>query len=130
MPREVNIRSFTLGIMKKFLRLSPWLSLAVPLLLLGSLMTLRSLLPSLFCVEINPGGKEFICGPAYSHIGISRLQLLGHFVWVLSLIAGGAEVFRRCATWPAVIAWSVSVLLLASLTMLWLTLPVEDCHER
>jgi hypothetical protein len=40
--------------------MSPWLSLAVPLIWWGRLLALRSLSPSLFCVEVNPGGKEFI----------------------------------------------------------------------
>ena len=116
--------------MKKLFRsgraLSPWLSLAMPLFLWGSMQALSSLSPSLFCMDINPGGREFICGPRYSHIGIRLLQLSGLSVWVLLLITGGAELFRGRTTRPAVIAWSISALLLVSLAMLWLALPVED----
>ena len=119
-----------LGVMKKLFRsgraLSPWLSLAVPLFLFGSLFALSSVSPSLFCVAVNPGGKEFTCGPRYSHIGIRLLQLSGLSVWMLLLIIGGAELFRGRATRPAVIAWSISALLLVSLALLWLALPVED----
>lgn len=115
--------------MKNFFKsgtaLSPWLSLAVPLFLFGVLQTLRYLLPSLFCMDVNPGGKEAICGPGYTHVGIELLQLFGLSVWVLSLVTGSAVVFRRRATWPAVSAWSISALLLGGLAMLWLTGPVE-----
>jgi hypothetical protein len=106
--------------------LSPWLSLAVPLLLFVVLQALGYLSPGLFCAQMNPGGKEFICGPRYTHIGISLLQLLGLCVWVLLLVTGGAELFRRRATRPAVVAWSVSAVLFVSFAMLLLTLPVED----
>ena len=119
-----------MSVMKMLFRsdraLSPWLSLAVPLILWGILLALRSLTPSLFCMDVNPGGKEFICGPNYSHNGIRLLQLSGLSVWVLLLITGGAELFRGRATRPAVIAWSISALLLVSLAMLWLSIPVDD----
>jgi hypothetical protein len=93
----------------------------VPLFFFGVLQTLGYMLPSLFCMDVNPGGKETICGPGYTHIGIRLLQLLGLSVWVLSLVTGSAEVFQRRASLPAVIAWSISVLLLGGLAMLWLT---------
>lgn len=116
--------------MKKLFRsiraLSPWLALAAPLVLFGSLRALYSLSPGLFCVAVNPGGKEFICGSPYSHIGIRLLQRLGLFVWALLLITGGYELLRGRATRPAVIAWSLSALLLIGLTVLWLSLPVGD----
>jgi hypothetical protein len=116
--------------MKKLFRsgraLSPWLSLAVPLFVFGSLFALSYMSPSLFCVPVNPGGKEFICGSRYSHFGIRLLRLAGLSVWVLLLIVGGAELFRGRATRPAVIAWSVSALLLVSSALLWLSLPVDD----
>jgi hypothetical protein len=108
-------------------RLSPWLSLAVPLFLFAILQALSYLAPSLFCVAMNPGGKEFICGARYSHIGIRLIQLIGIVVWVLLVVTGRAEVFQGRATRSAVIAWSLSTLLLVSLTMLWLTLPVNEC---
>ena len=107
--------------------LSPWLALAAPLLLSAILMTLRAVAPDLFCVEINPGGKETICGSAYSHVNIRRLQLFGFLAWVLLIMIGGAEVLRNRATRSAAIGWSVSALLLVSLVILWLSLPVEDC---
>ncbi len=106
--------------------MSPWLSLAVPLCLFVILSLLRSLAPGLFCVAINSGGKEFVCGSDYSHIGIRLLQLFGLSLWVLLLLTGSAEVFQRRATRPAVIAWSVSALLMVGLIIIWLTLPVDD----
>ena len=105
--------------------LSPWLSLAVPLFLWAGLQALGSLAPSLFCMAVNPGGKEFICGPRYSHTGVTVIQLFGLSVWAILLALGGAELFRRRATRPAVVAWSVSAFLLAGFAALWLTLPVE-----
>src|SRR5688572_27341858 len=105
--------------------LSRWLSLAAPFVLFVSLMTLGTLFPSLFCVAVNSGGKETICGSEYSHPGINLFRLSGLFVWVLLVATGGTEVFRRLATRSAVIAWAVSVLLLVSWAMLWLTRPVE-----
>jgi hypothetical protein len=101
--------------------LSPWLSLAAPLFFFGVLQTLGYLSPGLFCMDVNPGGKETICGPGYTHPGIELLQLLGLSVWVLSLVTGSAEMFRRRASRAAVIAWSMSALLLGGLAMLWLT---------
>ena len=66
-----------LAAMKKLFRsgrtLSPWLALAVPLVWLGILMTLGSVAPHLFCAEMNPGGKEFICGARYTHAGVRLL---------------------------------------------------------
>jgi hypothetical protein len=113
------------GVMKNLFRsgraLSPWLSLAVPLFFLGVLKTLGYLSPGLFCMDVNPGGKETICGFGYTHAGIVLLQLLGLSVWVVSIVTGSAEVFRRRATRPAVIAWSIGALLLGGLAMLWLT---------
>ena len=106
--------------------LSPWLALAMPLFLCAGLLTLSALVPSLFCMAVNPGGKEFVCGPRYSHPGVRLLQVFGLSVWVLLLVLGSAELFRRRAAWPAVVAWSVSALLFAGLAALWLTLPVED----
>ena len=106
--------------------LSPWLALAVPLLLFGVLRTLGSLAPGLFCAEMNPGGKEFICGARYTNAGIRLLQLLWLSLWVLLLLTGGVELVRRRATRSAVIAWSVSALLLGGLAVLWLALPVDD----
>jgi len=117
--------------MKKLIRsfraLGPWLSLAAPILLLSILWVLKRLWPGLFCVAMNSGGKELICGSDYSHPGINLLQSLGLCLWVLLLVTGGVEVFRRRATWPAVIAWSVSALLLVGLVMLWLSLPAVGC---
>ena len=106
--------------------LSPWLSLAVPLCLYASLLALSTLMPSLFCMAVNPGGKEFVCGARYSHPGVRLLQVFTLSAWVLLLALGSAELFRRRAAWPAVVAWSVSALLLAGLAALWLTLPFED----
>lgn len=105
---------------------SPWLSLAVPLFLWAGLLALKSLAPGLFCMAVNPGGREFVCGPGYSHVGVRIFQLFALSVWALLLALGSAELFRRRATWPAVVAWSISALLLASLAALWLTLPVGD----
>jgi len=107
--------------------LSPWLSLAAPLLLFFILQGLKYLSPNLFCVAVNPGGKEFICGPGYSHVGIGFLRLLGLCVWVLLLLIGFTELYRGSATRPAVIAWSVSAVLFVSLTMLALSLPATEC---
>jgi hypothetical protein len=115
--------------MKNFLRASrlliPWLSLAWPFFLLASLWMLESLYPNLFCVPVNPGGKEFICGADYSHPGVRFFQGSGFIVWVLLVIAAGAAVLRGRATRAAVVAWSVSALLLASWVVIWLSLPVE-----
>jgi len=118
-------------VMKKLFRLclalSPSLSLAVPLVLFGSLMALSRLSPALFCMPMNPGGKEFICGRRYSHIGIQLLQQTGLAGWVLLLVASGPAIVWRRAARPAVIAWSVSALMLCSLVMLLMSLPRNEC---
>ena len=115
--------------MKNFLRssrvLSPWLSLAWPFFLFVTLSSMKSLYPNLFCVAVNPGGQEFICGADYSHPGVRLFQVLGNSVWMLILIKGGVDVLRGRATRGGIIAWSVSVLLLVSLLILWINLPVE-----
>jgi uncharacterized membrane protein (UPF0182 family) len=117
--------------MKKLFRsglvLSPYLSLAVPLFLFGSLLALGYLLPNLFCMEMEPGGKEFICGARYTHIAIQLLQQIGLAVWVLLVGTGGAELLRRRATRPAVMAWSISALILSSSVLLLITLPRDVC---
>ena len=82
--------------------------------------------PGLFCMAVEPGGKEFICGEGYSHIGIVILQRLLVVVWVLLLVVGLFEVVRGRATRSAVIAWSISVLLFVSVSILLLSLPVGD----
>ena len=105
--------------------LSPWLSLAAPFVFLGLLIALKAISPSLFCVAINSGGKETICGLDYSHGSINLLRLLGLGVWVLLIFIGGAEIFGGRARWPAMIAWSVSALLFVTWAMLWMTAPVE-----
>jgi hypothetical protein len=107
--------------------LIPWLSLGVPLLWLSILIGLGYLAPHLFYMEMNPGGKEFICGARYSHIGIQVLQQVGLFAWVLLLLTGGAQLFLVKTTRPAGIAWSVSALLLVGFAVLWLAVPVSDC---
>jgi phosphoglycerol transferase MdoB-like AlkP superfamily enzyme len=88
---------------------------------------LKSLSPDLFCVAINSGGKEFICGGDYTHMGIRWLQLFGHAAWVMLLVIGGAEVCQRRASWLAATAWSISALLFVGLVLLLLNLPVDDC---
>lgn len=105
--------------------LTPWLSLAAPFVLFGSMIALETMLPDLFCMPVNSGGKETICGRDYSHPGINLLRFLGVCVWLLLLITAGAEVFRRRASRAALVAWSVSVLLFVSLIVIGLTLPVE-----
>ena len=119
------------NIMRKLFRLVgaliPWLSLAVPLSWLSILLGLGYLAPHLFCMEMNPGGKEFICGSRYSHIGIQVIQRVGLFAWVLLLLTGGAQVFLVRTSRLAVIAWSVSALLLVGLAVLWLAVPTSDC---
>jgi hypothetical protein len=78
-------------------------------------------------MEMNPGGKEFICGTRYSHIGIQVIQKVGLFAWVLLLLTGGAQLFLVRTNRPAVFAWSVSALLLIGFAVLWLIVPVNDC---
>ncbi len=53
--------------LSRTLGLSPWLSLAVPLLLLVNLQALGYSAPGLFCMAVDSGGKELICGPDYTH---------------------------------------------------------------
>lgn len=106
--------------------LTPWLSLAAPFALFGILMAIRVVSPDLFCMPVNPGAKETVCGQDYSHPDINLLRFLGLWVWLLLLIvAGAAEVFRGRATRAAVIAWSVSALLFSSWVILYLSFPVE-----
>jgi hypothetical protein len=107
--------------------LIPWLSLGVPLLWLFVLIGLGYLAPHLFCMEMNPGGKEFIWGTRYSHIGIQVIQRVGLFAWVLLLLTGGAQLILVRTSRPAGIAWSVSALLLVGFAVLWLAVPVSDC---
>jgi hypothetical protein len=107
--------------------MTPWLSLGVPLFWLSILIGLGYLAPHLFCMEMNLGGKEFICGARYSHIGIQVIQRVGLFAWVLLLLAGGAQLFLLRTSRPAVLAWSVSALLLVSFAALWLAAPVSNC---
>ena len=124
-------RMLVKNIMRKLFRLvralTPWLSLAVPLLWLSILLGLGYLAPHLFCMEMNPGGKEFICGARYSHIGIQVIQRVGLFAWVSLLLIGGAQLLLVRTSRPAVIAWTVSALLLVGLAVLWLAVPVSDC---
>lgn len=117
--------------MKNFFRsaraLIPWLSLAAPIFLFGILSVLKYLSPDLFCKPMDSGGKEFICGADYSHPGVFILQRFTLSAWVLLLAAGSVDVFRRRASWPAVITWSISALLFVGLVALWLSLPVDTC---
>ena len=119
------------NIMRKLFRLcrvlTPWLSLATPLVWISLLVGLSYLAPHLFCIEMNPGGKEFICGARYSHIGIQVIQRVGVFAWVLLLLTGGAQLFLVRTSRAAVIAWSVSALLLGAFAVLWLAAPVSNC---
>ncbi len=105
--------------------LIPWLALAVPLFWMGLLITLGHLSPGLFCQPVNPGAREFICAAEYTDSRVRFLQLSGYCVWILLLATGGAELFLKRATWPAITSWLVSALLLVGLTILALSQQVE-----
>ncbi|HSS21019.1 MAG TPA: hypothetical protein VLL54_13170 [Pyrinomonadaceae bacterium] len=107
--------------------LTPWLALAVPILFFTLMSALESLFPYLFCMPINPGGKEFICGARYSDAGINLLRALGFSAWVLLLVTGGVNVFRWRVARLGVMAWAVSGLLFIGLVLLWLSLPAHEC---
>lgn len=104
----------------------PWLALAVPVALYGVLAFLRALDPSLFCMAVNPGGKEFVCGPSYSHVGVRVIQSAGLIAWLFVLVVGGVTVIRGKATRASTVAWSISTVLLLALAVLWATRPFED----
>lgn len=116
--------------MKKFLNLicslTPHLSLIVPLFLWSILLTLSFLFPDLFCVPVNPGAKEFICGGDYSHPFIRFFQSSSILIWVVLLLIGGAQLIRGKRSWVGGIAWSISAVLLVGAAVLLLTLPVGD----
>jgi hypothetical protein len=105
---------------------SPWLALLIPIILYGVLACLRLLDPGLFCVAVNPGGREFICGSGYSHVGVRLIQLLGAIAWVAVLLIGGVKVIGGEAARPSVFAWLVSAALFLTLVVLWLSAPNED----
>jgi hypothetical protein len=105
--------------------LIPWLALAVPLFWMGLLITLGHLSPGLFCKPVDPGSMEFICAAEYTDSRVRLLQQSGYCVWMLLLVTGGAELFLKRATWPAITAWLVSALLLIGLAILAATLQVE-----
>jgi hypothetical protein len=107
--------------------LIPWLALAVPLFWMGLLISLGYLAPALFCKPVNPGAREFICAAQYTDSRVRLLQLSGYCVWILLLLTGGAELFLKRATWPAITAWLVSALLMVGLVILALSLQV-DCY--
>ena len=107
-------------------KLSPWLALAIPFVLYGVLAFLRALDPSLFCVAVNPGGKEFVCGPSYSHVGVRLITSAGLIAWFFVLVFSGMTVLRGKATRASAFAWSISAVLLLALAVLWLTRPVQD----
>lgn len=105
---------------------SPWLALLIPLVLYGVLVCLGALHPGLFCVAVNPGGKEFVCGPGYSHVGVRLIQFLGTTAWVAVLLISGVKVIGGGAGRSSVFAWSVSAALFLTLVVLWLSMPNED----
>lgn len=105
---------------------SPWLALLIPVILYGVLVCLSALAPGLFCVAVNPGGREFICGSAYSHPGVRLIQFLGPLVWAAVLLISGVEVIRGEATRSSIFAWLVSAALFLTLVVLWLNMPNED----
>lgn len=104
---------------------SPWLALLIPIILYGALACLRLLDPGLFCVAINPGGREFICGTEYSHVGVRLFRSLSNLAWAAVLLLGGLRVIRGEATRPSAFAWSVSAALFLALVALWLNIPYE-----
>ena len=101
------------------------LALLIPIFLYGVLACLRLLNPDLFCVAINPGGREFVCGSNYSHVGVRLIQFLGLIAWVAALLIGGVKVIRGKAARASVFAWLVSAALFLSLLVLRLNMPDE-----
>ena len=104
---------------------SPWLALLIPIILYGVLECLSLLDPGLFCVAVNPGGREFICGSDYSHVGVRLIRLLGTIAWVAVLLIGGVKVIRGEAARPSAFAWSVSATLFLALVVLRHNMPNE-----
>jgi hypothetical protein len=109
-----------------FRKSGPWLALAIPIGLYGLLALLSTLEPSLFCVAVNPGGKEFVCGSRYSHGSVRILQSASPIVWLSLLGVSGKTVLTGRATKASTVAWSISIVLFLALVVLWLLAPVED----
>lgn len=104
---------------------NPWLALLIPIILYGVLACLRLLDAGLFCVALNPGGREFICGSDYSHVGVRLIQRLGLMAWVAVLLISGVKVIRGEAERASAFAWLVSAALFITLAVLWLNMPYE-----
>jgi hypothetical protein len=105
---------------------SPRLALLIPVILYGFLVCLSVTAPGLFCVAVNPGGREFVCGHGYSHVGVRLIRLLGTAAWAAVLLIGGVKVIRGGAARASVFAWLVSAALFLTLVVLWLNMPDED----
>lgn len=103
----------------------PRLALLIPLVLYSVLESLHALNPGLFCVAVNSGGKEFICGSGYSHVGVRLVQVIGIMAWAVVLLIGGVEVVRGKAERPAAFAWLFSAMLFLTWGVLWLAAPDE-----
>ena len=105
---------------------SPWLALLIPIILYGALACLRALAPGLFCAAVNPGGREFICGRDYSHVGVNLTRLIGPIVWAVALLVGGIQVIGGRAGRASTCAWLFSAALFLALIVLLITAPNDD----
>lgn len=104
---------------------SPWLALLIPFILYGVLVCLRALNPGLFCVAVNSGGREFVCGAEYSHVGVRLIRFFGALTWAAVLLISSLKVVRGGAGRPSVFAWLVSAALFLTLVILLLSMPNE-----
>jgi hypothetical protein len=113
------------GFRQDFARVTPFLSLAVPVILVTSLTFLRLADPTLFCAQMN--AKESICGPEYTHAAVRFLRGLGLAAWVALVLISGLAILRNGSRRLASLSWIVSALLLAAFGVLWLVAPSDTC---
>ena len=106
----------------KFARsFSSWL----PLVLLTTFLALSTFLqdqfPLLFCSPMNSGGKELVCGNAYSSLPVRLIYILFQFSYLACLVVSALQVCNRRITklgfWVFVL--NICILILAVVLALY-----------
>ncbi|HEV2861448.1 MAG TPA: hypothetical protein VGX48_10610 [Pyrinomonadaceae bacterium] len=101
-------------------------SAGIPLLMLGSSAILKALHPEWYCVPVQPGAREFICGGEYLHPGISLYVKSFYVVWGVLLVLSSAAIVRGGGRWFGRLALAFSILFVALLVALWVSLGNHD----
>lgn len=117
----MTIQSSVLG------KVACWSALIVPLGTIGLSSLIRARWPELMCMPVNPGGKEYVCGPAYSHVVVR--DLFSYFmpsIWAAALSIGGVEIVRGRVRRSEKVVWVLSLIALVGLGILVLGLANDD----